>query len=206
MVDRSPHSPRDVITPLILLLTGLLLTGLPSIAAGQLASCEMGAAHPDAPPETRQFEFLVGNWTVRMRRADEGGEWSEQAREAYWEGRYILGGFAIADYWYDAPPDGEGPAPGRGVNVRMYDPEQGLWEMTWQHTDLSGVRRLRARKEGDRVVMWQLNEDGSRFEARRTAFHDISENSWKRTDWFSQDGGATWRKALLLEATRVPCR
>ena len=63
----------------------------------------------------------------------------------------------------------------------MYNPSQGFWEMTWQHTGLEGVQRLRAQEQGDRVIMWQLNPDGTRFAGRRTAFHDITSDGWVRT-------------------------
>jgi hypothetical protein len=148
---------------------------------------------------------LIGNWEIVAVLPNDSGDWGPPVARAYWEGRYALGGFAVVDYWYDEIPWETEGAPTRGLNTRMFDPETGVWQMAWQHTDLAGVRRLQARREGSEVAMWQLNDDGSRLETRRTRFHDIAEDSWVRTDWRLAEDGQTWNKALRLEATRLPC-
>lgn len=177
---------------------------VPGLAHAQFMSCEMGEPHADAPPEISDFDFLIGNWQIDIVRPGAEGEWGPKVAEAYWEGRYAMGGFAVVDAWYDQVPWKTDATVGRGINTRMYDTQNQVWQMAWQHTALDHVRLLQARRDGDEVEMWQLNPDGSRFEARRTRFHDISENSWVRTDQLTRDG-ETWGNALRLEATRLGC-
>lgn len=187
------------------LVTGLLLAAPLGATAQQLASCDFGEPNPAAPPETADFQFLVGNWRIAVIPPDGAGGWRAPVGEAYWEGRYGLDGFAIVDYWYDGVPWETPTPPSRGVNTRMYDVQNEVWQMVWLHSTTPGVRRLQAKRRGDEMDMWQLNPDGTRLETRRTWFHDIGPDSWVRTDERSTDGGVTFQKALRLEATRLPC-
>ena len=83
--------PKRVLNPL---LTGLALTAL--IAAPSVASS--AGPNPKAPPETAQFDFLVGDWecVIKTMKPDGSGY---HARGATWRAEYILDGWAIQDWW-----------------------------------------------------------------------------------------------------------
>lgn len=184
-------------------LLGVLVCCLlsPGLAAQEVA-CE-SQPHPDAPAELEQFHFLIGQFDILGSQWN-GEEWGPRGRPSYWEGEYILGGVAIADYYYNQPPELD--APGRGVNIRMYDPDTGIWTMSWSHTSNPGsVRLLEAEEIDGTMWMYQMDDPETRFSGRKTSFHIVDENHWYRVDEFSDDGGKTWRKTLRLEATRRAC-
>lgn len=169
-------------------------------AAQEADGCSVGAIHPDAPPETSQFSFLVGRWDVEVTEPDEQGAWGGQPRQAYWEGHYILDGFAIADYWYDHPPATD-PGTHRGVNIRMFNQATAAWDITWQHTE-DPLLILTGRIQGENMVLTGQSPDGS---LTRIVFSSIRHQSW---DWrmeLSIDQGASWSTIMRIHAERLAC-
>lgn len=191
--------------PLILALTCASATAV--AATESLQPCDFGARHPTAPAELDQYGFLIGNWDVEQRIRNQDGSWSDQVQKAYWEGRWILDGRAIADYWYDAPPTGKGDPPGRGVNVRMYRPEEGdggRWTNMWQHTGLAEVRTLLSEVRDDgHMHLWASHPDTSAW--RRMHFVVESSDAWHRIEERTFDGGENWIEVARIEARRAPC-
>lgn len=168
-----------------------------------LASCDIGQRSPDAPKELDQYAFLIGNFDIKDIRRNRDGSWKESPSASYWEGRWILQGHAVADYWYDTPPVA-GTVPGRGVNVRMYRPESKLWTNMWQHSRLAEVRTLISEVRDDGLMhMWASHPDTS--DRRRMRFEIKSPDEWVRIEEQSRDEGKTWFEVDKLQATRAPC-
>ena len=168
-----------------------------------LASCDLGQRSANAPKELDQYAFLVGNFDIKNIRRGRDGSWKESPTASYWEGRWILQGHAIADYWYDSPPT-TGTVPGRGVNVRMYRPESKQWTNMWQHSRLAEVRTLMSEVRDDGFMhMWATHPDTS--DRRRLRFETMSPAEWVRIEEWSRDEGKTWFEVAKLQATRVPC-
>lgn len=198
-----PMSPsrRPTAHRLALVLGACLL--VPAGLEAQQVACVPGEPHPDAPEELKQFDFLIGRFDVRGRQWT-GEDWGPPGPPSYWEGEYILGGFAVGDYYYNQPPEAGGP--GRGINVRLYDPETGIWTMSWAHTsNPSSVRLLEAEEKDGLLWMYQMEDPETRWDGRRVSFHVVDEDHWYRVDELSDDGGETWRNALRLDATRRAC-
>ena len=166
-------------------------------------SCAYGAPSPDAPPELKQFDFLIGDYTISAHAWDEDKqEWGpgRPGAPARWNGRYILGGMAIEDEWYGRDPAAE-PEANRGVNVRMWDPEAGEWDMMWVATAAHQVQDLRAKVIDGVLTMWQVYPDRPDF---RAYFERYGPDSWARISQVP-DGKGGWKKQFLLKATRIPC-
>ena len=119
---------------------------------------------------------------------------------ARWNGRYILGGMAIEDEWYDPDP-GFDPATPRGVNIRMWDSDAGEWDMMWVHTSGKQVQDLRAGMVDGELTMWQAYPERPNF---RATFHRLSADSWERIT-YARDEAGEWAKQFSLRATRIPC-
>jgi hypothetical protein len=157
--------------------------GAPVTASAQIVACTPGQPHPDAPAELSQFSFLLGRFDIKGRSWDQNtGDWSQGHSVAYWEGEYIMDGFAIADYWYNTPPDSAGPTPGRGVNIRMYYPDEGMWKMGWMHSNRPEVRTLEAEIHDGVMWMYQMTDPETRLARRRVSFHVEDEDHWYRVD------------------------
>jgi len=164
-------------------------------------TCAYGSPHADAPPELAQFGFLIGDFTILLH-AWTGDDWSppKPGVSARWNGRYALDGMAIMDEWYNPDP-GQNPAAPRGVNVRMYDPEAGEWDMMWLATGTHQVQDLRARMEEGRLVMWQVYPERPDF---RAEFIITDDNHWARIS-YTRDENGEQVKQYKLSATRLPC-
>ena len=151
--------------------------GAPEAGVPQAAAKPFGEPHPDAPPEIRQFEFLVGNHDcVEEVRNPETDEWFQGDKT--WDGRYILGGRAIQD---------GGASPWRGfeaTNIRVYDPDRATWVVSWFGTPAQrGI--WEGGVEGDELVVRQGNDNGTSI----LTFHDISQNGFSWRAEFQPHGG-----------------
>lgn len=159
-----------------------------------------GTLNPAAPPQTAQFGFLVGQWDAQVWRRSASGIWDQETRRAYWEGHYILDGYAIADYWYDHRLD-DRPDTHRGVNVRFFNTSTGVWDVTWQHTE-DPLLIIHGEQRDGAMHLWTEQPDGS---LARIVFSNIQPDSW---DWLmevSDDEGETWTPALRIRVERKQC-
>ncbi len=109
-------------------------TGQPVVQAASetdaLFSFESPAPQPDDRPEAaRNFDFLLGTWTVRNRTLAERLKGSDDWNE--WEAAMhvvpILGGYGNVGR-IRAERDGQ---TFEGVGVRLYDPTTGHWSLSW---------------------------------------------------------------------------
>ena len=181
-----------------------LLFSTASATAQDIASpktCDYGTIHPNAPAETQQFKFLVGDYKIHLHKWL-GEDWSpaQPGITARWNGWFGLGGMAIVDEWY-SPDPAQDPDAGRGINVRMYDSEAGEWDMMWVATGGRQVQDLRAKVIDGVLTMWQVYPDRPDFQA---TFHIEDADHWSRvTD--AKDENGEWVKTFLLAATRIPC-
>ncbi len=187
---------------LVLMIACLGLSVAP-LAAQELAPprCEYGSPHANAPAELSQFGFLIGDYKISFY-AWRDGKWAgpQPGNYARWNGYYGLGGMAIIDEWFHPDPATDIDAP-RGVNVRMYDPEAGEWDMMWVATGAHQVQDLRAKVQDGVLWMWQVYPDRPNFKAR---FDVTDEDHWARVSYIKNDSGE-WVKQFKLAAERIPC-
>ena len=161
-----------------------------------------GAPNPNAPHELQTFAFLIGTWEGEGRTVGQDG--TSQDYRMTWVGRYILGGYAIAD---EARVfDAEGMLSAHFITYRFYDREAGQWiieafnvlESSMIHQapeDLGGVR-----VSGETVSLmtrWPTAIGRESF-VQRTGDHFTF-----RMD-VSMDDGETWMEGMdKIEARRV---
>lgn len=182
----------------------ILLTPLPLYAqSASLAPplCDYGEPHPDAPEQLAQFDFLIGDFTIAAH-AWRDGEWTPPAPDfrARWNGRYALGGMAIADEWFWEDP-AINPASQRGINVRMWDAEESEWDMMWIASTARQVQDLRAGVIDGVLTMWQVYPERPDF---RATFHREGHDSWHRISYVP-DGEGGWTPQFKLVAQRIAC-
>ena len=179
----------------------VMLTAASAAAAAAGESCDYGKAHPDAPPEMSQYAFLIGDYRIEAR-AWRDGSWTEGFQAARWNGRYILGGMAIMDEWFDSPPD-EDPSTIRGVNIRMYNPETERWHLMWQYTKDKAVTELSSKVETDGKMHldWVPPKPD-----RKIWFEVYGPGHWARLDHRKNEKTGKFEPKYKLEAFRVPCK
>lgn len=165
------------------------------------ARCAYGAPHAEAPAEMAEFSFLIGDFTVTLHGwRDDAWTPPRPGAPARWNGRYGLEGMAIVDEWFDPDPGFESGA-SRGINVRIYDPDEAEWKMMWIATATKVVQDLRARLQDGHLTMWQVSPERPDFQA---VFERIDDDHWVRIQYQLNEAG-DWLPRVKLAATRIPC-
>lgn len=164
--------------------------------------CDGGVIHQNAPPETAQFSFLVGDFSVTLHVWKETTWSPARPTNARWNGWYGLNGMTIVDEWYDPEPaiDANG---GRGINVRMYDPEEKIWKMMWISTSGKQVTDLRANMVDGVLTMWQVFPEQK--SKTKSEFRVIDSDHWERISFVPGEEEGEWIPQYRLVATRIPC-
>ena len=134
-----------------------------------------GRRHPDAPAELAQFDFMIGKFDCvdEIRQADG----SRLRFPAIWGAHYFLNGFAVQDeYW--SPRFSTS-------NIRVFDPDEGVWVITFFRMPgyQSGV--WKGGLEGDRLVF----RNGGRTSGPGLTFYDITEDGF---EWMSGGDDPGW--------------
>jgi hypothetical protein len=163
-------------------------------------SSGFGKRNPQAPPETVQFDFIVGAWdcATRFLKPDASGYVEGKAR---WIGYYILDGWAIQDDWIGIRPDG---SESHGTNIRSFNQRTGKWDNRWLPAGSLAWKYFESEQKDDTMVM--IGGEGT--DARgdfidRNVFYDISADRWSWRKDRSYDGGATWKEGVgFIEAKR----
>jgi hypothetical protein len=156
----------------------------------------LGARGPNAehPSQLMLYGRFVGAWdgSVTVFRRD--GTERQESCEVFFG--WVLEGRAIQDVWI-APARKNRTEPGRdgskdmyGTTIRVYDPENDNWRITWIDPNTQGCGRMTGRRVGDDIVQEYREDDGSLWEWR---FTEISDDSFRWLAKESSDGGASWQ-------------
>ncbi len=114
-----------------------------------------GRLNPKAPPETKQFSFMIGEFDcVDQIINPQTGKWVKFP--AIWNAKYFLNGHGIQDqYW--SPRFSTS-------NIRVFDTKEKKWKITFFQMPGYNSGVWSGMKEGENLVMRQGNdEQGSRL-------------------------------------------
>ncbi|MEM6908497.1 MAG: hypothetical protein AAF494_07440 [Pseudomonadota bacterium] len=166
-----------------------------------LPLCDYGAPDDDAPEGLSQFDFLIGDFTITGRVWSDGA-WGPEitSPRARLTGRYILGGRAIQDEWYDNDP-GLNPASTRGVTTRIFDPQTGDWKVTWISADKPVITSLAVAIEDGVLTMRTISPAKPNYDA---VFEREGPDRWTRTAFRTEEDGSRTNLWQAI-ATRIPC-
>jgi hypothetical protein len=156
-----------------------------------------------APPESQQFDFLIGDWTVAATRYKEDGSTLLQYK-ATWNAKYLNERRMIVDDFKAYAPTGQ--AISSYVTLRTYSESTRRWEM-------AGLAALQPAVSADWFGEWEDGEmrmsatgkdpAGNVVRSRIRFFH-IAQDSFEWESEVSRDDGKTWSKTAMLLASRVP--
>jgi hypothetical protein len=160
-------------------------------------AADYGSRNPNAPQELEQFGRLGGPWDCSIYNLGQGGLWHKRAGGARWTFNYALDGNAVTDIWV---PDPDDEYPGSvGMNLRVYDPQAGLWRIAWTTVDQARFDLYEASYEDGDIIMWGQRPD---HQARIT-FYNVRPNQF---DWkyeFSPlDDGTLWTEIVRMQCLR----
>jgi hypothetical protein len=155
-----------------------------------------------ATPESRQFDFLIGEWDVAATRYKEDGSVLFQY-PATWSAQSLNDGRMIVDDFKARGPSGHGIS--SFVTLRTYSEVTQRWEM-------AGLAALQPAAAVEWHGRWHdgemlLDAAGKHPEGKvvrtKIRFFNIQQD---RFDWESQvslDEGKSWNKTASLVASRV---
>jgi hypothetical protein len=156
-----------------------------------------------APPESQQFDFLIGDWAVAAIRYKEDGSMLFQY-QATWNAQYLNEGRMIVDDFKAYAPTGQ--AVSSYVTLRTYSQTNHRWEMT-------GLAALQPAVNGELFGEWKEGEmlmtatgkdPAGNVVATKIRFFNIAKNSFEWESQISRDDGRTWSKTATLIAARSP--
>lgn len=137
------------------------------------------ARHDSIPADQDIYAPMLGNWDIDGTEYVTTPPTPVKIKVSF---ARTLQGRAIQDVW--SWPHGS------GTTLRVYDPEEGVWRVTWIDPVKRNRVHLDARKVGADIVQIGANAKG---EARRWIFSEIQPDSFTWRGDGSNDGGQTWR-------------
>ncbi|MBL8347121.1 MAG: DUF1579 domain-containing protein [Rubrivivax sp.] len=149
------------------------------------------------------FDFLVGHWQVRHRRLKERLEGCAEWQE--FEGTSTLrplmdGRGNVDDNVIDLPAGRY-----RAISMRSFDPAKGLWAIWW--LDERHPHQLDApvvgRFEGGIGTFFADDQFKGRPIRVRFLWTDITADSARWQQAFSEDGGRTWETNWVMDLRRA---
>lgn len=184
---------RQILVPVLTILVNSMACGQPkpNFNLGQYEANEAfpyGRLNPDAPPETKQFDFMVGTCDCQDSLQNPvDGQW--YSFKTIWNAKYIMNGYAIQDVGWNpifSP-----------TSIRVFNTSKQLWEVTYFQMPNYQTGTWTGSKEGDNMVMKKTTKgpNGASGESRLT-FYDITESGFKwKSEFFGEDGSYTsgWR-------------
>ncbi|NNE67561.1 MAG: hypothetical protein HKN33_13435 [Pyrinomonadaceae bacterium] len=143
------------------------------------ASYPFGRMNPSAPPETKQFAFMIGAFDCTDEILNrKTGKWTKMP--AIWNARYFLNGYGIQDqYWSPAFSTS---------NIRIFDAKDKKWKVTFfRMPGYSPSTAVSGEMEGKKLVM----RTGTKTNGGSYTFYNISDKGF---DWVGEsikDGKAS---------------
>lgn len=160
-----------------------------------------------APDPSHDFDFEIGTWKTQLRRLRHplSGDsvWLEYAGTSVvrpvWKGRANLVELDVAG----PPPAGHI----EGLSLRLYNPQARQWSLNFANsaTGTLSVPTIGEFKNG-RGEFYDQEPFNGRTILIRNVFSDITPNSYRFEQSFSDDGGRTWEANWIAIDTRITDR
>jgi hypothetical protein len=175
----------------------------PALSQTAPVAFEAGSRHAGiARDGQHDFDFNIGTWKTHISRLQKpltgSTAWVEY--DGLSVVRQILGGHASL---FELTADG--PAGHlEGVGLRLYNPESRQWSLNWANgkTGILGVPTIGEFKDG-RGVFVDQESFNDRVILVRNSFMDITPNSARFEQTFSDDGGQTWETNWVMTFARL---
>jgi hypothetical protein len=152
--------------------------------------------------ESRQFDFLIGDWNVEATRYKED-ETPAFTYNALWSARSLNDGRMVMDDFKALAPNGDPIS--SYVTLRTYSEATGRWEMV-------GLQALQpsvpaewhgVATDGEMVLDAIASLPNGQRVHTRIRFFEIASHSFSWQSFMSFDEGKTWRRTASLNARRA---
>jgi len=171
-----------------------LLAFAAALAFGSEPSPELSAPAP--PPETSQFEFLIGTWDIVSEPNIPGVPERVRGR---WTAQRSADGFMVVDEYRVF--DDQGGTAYLGETYRVFNPSKKQWEFRFVEPFSGTWHEGTGLKVGNEMHLSQGTPGGGSMS--RIRYYDIRPDRFSWISERSRDGGRTWTKGTRIEATRA---
>jgi hypothetical protein len=152
-----------------------------------IAALQAPGPHPAMAGDAHLFDRFVGTWDADYVTFTAEGSPTRFTGQVFFG--WIIDGHALQDIWVGYPPGKPRSERNIGTSVRFYDARRSKWRVTWIAPTAGTVIGLEGGPEGDRIVLYGPDTDGSPL---RWSFNDIRADSFLWRGEGSRDGGKTW--------------
>jgi len=162
------------------------IAGLTTASAATEPTFDPGEMADEAPPELRHWGKLVGQWSTTEESLSPDGKSWVPAGSADWDFFWAFNGWGIQDN-YTSPPlsqplDDESTRQ-RGINLRIYNPDEEKWVLTWLTAKSTTPNNFTAVSDSHGVVMFSNVVDAN-GNYRRITFFDMTKNTFEwKLEW-----------------------
>ncbi len=133
-------------------------------------SHRFGKLNPNAPPETAQFSFMIGEFDCDDKIRQRDGKWVES--KTVWNSTYFVNGGGIQDRYWSNQVVASG--------TRIFDKNKGKWIVNYFQTFPSYFAGVwEGKKEGEKMIMRQKRGENE----SRLTFHKITKDGF---DWIGE--------------------
>jgi hypothetical protein len=154
-----------------------------------------GALLTDGPAADRTEKMMlygqfIGSWGGKVVVHEAGGARRECSSEVHFG--WVLGGRAVQDVWIAPSRQARKPEEQDrmyGTTLRVYDPQDDVWHITWIDPVRQVYDRMTGRKVGEEIVQEYRNTQEARCQ---WLFTEITADSFHWISRDSADEGKTW--------------
>ena len=159
-------------------------------------SLMLDALHAEGPAADRADRMMlygqfVGSWDGTLAYQDAEGVRRETSAEVHFD--WALEGRAVQDVWI-SPARHTRTVTERplmyGTTLRVYDPDNDLWHITWIDPVRQAFNRMTGNQVGNDIVQEYRASDGTLCQ---WLFTEISAGSFHWTNRESKDEGKSWK-------------
>lgn len=173
-----------------------------TVAGTLIEPGEAMAKSPDAIG-ARDFDFLIGRWSVRHRKLKErlqgSNSWFEFPGTLHV--RPILSGLGNVDENELFDPEGVYLA----TSLRVFRPETSQWSVYWVDGRAPGIDKPCVGAFNGKVGRFYADDEFAGKPIRlRFTYEDVSAGEARWEQAFSADAGASWETNWVMEFSRLP--
>lgn len=169
----------------------------------QSASAEISSFAEAAPPDLAHWEMLIGQWSTKEEGLKTDGSAWERSNGADWNFYRAFDGWGVRDDYFSPPLDVElddETTRQRGINLRIYNPAEKKWVMTWLTTSSTKPATFTASSDENKIVMLSDVANPQGFYGKVT-FFDMTATTFEwKLEW-SKDK-ESWLEVYRIHGTR----
>lgn len=183
------------------LMTILLAVCSPAVAA----LAELPGMAAGAPQELLHWQKLMGRWSTTEESLKQDGSGWQPSKGADWEFFWSFDGWGVQDNYVSPPaaePVDDESKRQRGTNLRIYNPVEDKWIMTWLTITSSKPQTFTARSTDDEIIMRNDNINPQGYHSRIT-FFDVTPTTFEwKLEWSKDED--SWFEVYKIHGTRNP--